>query len=88
MNSPPEQQGPVNCPLPTTVSMARVGVLSVVGRAELLNEGHLRPIIVRTKPGTIRCPRQRNRIPFRFCPVSPSIQHRQHNRFRSFRHRS
>src|SRR5579871_598494 len=33
-----------------------------------------------------RLPCQRNRVPFRFGAISPSIQHSQHNRFWSFRH--
>ncbi len=35
-----------------------------------------------------RLPRQRNRIPLRLRPESPSIQHGQHNRFWSFGHSS
>jgi N-methylhydantoinase B len=54
--SPPEQRGPVNCPLPTTVSCARLAILSVTGGNELVNEGHLRPIEIRTKPGTMYHP--------------------------------
>jgi N-methylhydantoinase B len=56
-NSPPEQSGPVNCPLPTTVSCARLAILSVTGGNELVNEGHLRPIEIRTKPGTMYHPK-------------------------------
>lgn len=56
-NSPPEQSGPVNCPLPTTVSCARLAILSVSGGNELVNEGHLRPIEIRTRPGTMYHPR-------------------------------
>jgi N-methylhydantoinase B len=56
-NSPPEQGGPVNCPLPTTASIARLAILSVSGGNELINEGHLRPIEIRTKPGTMYHPR-------------------------------
>jgi N-methylhydantoinase B len=55
-DSPPEQGGPVNCPLPTTVSLSRLAILSVTGGNELVNEGHLRPIEVRTKPGTMYHP--------------------------------
>lgn len=56
-NSPPEQAGPVNCPLPTTVSCARLAILSVTGGNELVNEGHLRPIGIKTKPGTMYHPK-------------------------------
>lgn len=52
-NSPPEQEGPVNCPLATTVSTARLAVMALVGGADLPNEGHFRPIEVRTRPGTL-----------------------------------
>lgn len=55
-NSPPQQGGPMNCPLPTTVSMARLGVYAIAGGAELINEGHLRPIAIRTRPGTVYHP--------------------------------
>jgi N-methylhydantoinase B len=55
-NSPAEQAGPVNCPLPTTVSLSRLAILSVTGGNELINEGHLRPIAIRTRPGTMYHP--------------------------------
>jgi N-methylhydantoinase B len=48
-----EQRGPINCPLPATVSIARLAVMSLVGGEGLLNEGCLRPIAVRTRPGTL-----------------------------------
>lgn len=53
--SPPEQAGPINTPLPMTVSCARYTMISLVGGGanECINEGHLRPIAVRTRPGTM-----------------------------------
>ena len=54
-SSPPQQPGPINTPLPTTVSCARYTMMFLVGAGarSLVNEGHLRPIAVRTKPGTM-----------------------------------
>ena len=57
-NSAPEQAGPINCPLATTVATARLAIMALVGGAEdLPNEGHFRPIEIRARPGTIFCPR-------------------------------
>jgi N-methylhydantoinase B len=56
-NSPPEQEGPINCPVATTVSTARLGIMGLLGGADLPNEGHFRPIKVRVTPGTLFCPR-------------------------------
>jgi N-methylhydantoinase B len=50
--SPDEQPGPINCPLPTTVSATRCAIMSLVGGSSA-NEGHFRPIAVRTRPGTL-----------------------------------
>jgi N-methylhydantoinase B len=55
--SPPEQQGPINCPRAATVAAARIAVLAVASGREAVNEGHLRPIRVRTTPGTMFDPR-------------------------------
>lgn len=57
--SPPEQPGPINTPLPMTISSARYTMISLVGGGvdEFINEGHLRPISVRTRPGTLFHPR-------------------------------
>ena len=52
-NSAPEQRGPINCPVPTVVSASRIGIMSFAGGDEAANEGHFRPIAVRTKPGTM-----------------------------------
>jgi N-methylhydantoinase B len=51
--SPGEQVGPVNCPLPATVSGARLAIISVAGRDLPLNEGCLRPIAVATRPRSL-----------------------------------
>lgn len=59
---PPQQAGPMNTPLPTTVSCARYTMMFLVGAGahELATEGHLRPVAVRTRPGTM------------FHPVAPA----------------
>ena len=56
-NSPPEQRGPINNPLPNTVSAARFVVLCLAGLREHANEGHFRPIKVKTREGTLFHPR-------------------------------
>jgi N-methylhydantoinase B len=52
-NCPEAQKGPVNCPLPTTVSAARVIMTMLAGGGEAPNEGHFRPIEVVARPGSI-----------------------------------
>ena len=52
-NSPPEQPGPVNCPLPAVISASRAAILSIAGAGESVNEGHFRSLQVRTTPGTM-----------------------------------
>jgi N-methylhydantoinase A/oxoprolinase/acetone carboxylase beta subunit/N-methylhydantoinase B/oxoprolinase/acetone carboxylase alpha subunit len=52
-SAPDSATGPVNCPLPTTVSAARLAVLTIAGGGESANEGHFRPINVRTRPGSL-----------------------------------
>jgi N-methylhydantoinase B len=49
--------GPVNCPLASTVSGARVVVTMLANAMESPNEGHYRPIQVVTKPGTLFHPK-------------------------------
>jgi N-methylhydantoinase B len=44
--------GPVNCPLSSTLSLARLALLPLLVPDELINEGHLRPISIRTRPGS------------------------------------
>ncbi len=51
--APDARPGPVNCPLPKTVAASRVAVLMLAGRGESPNEGHFRPITVRTRPGSL-----------------------------------
>lgn len=57
--APDANKGPVNCPFPSTVSMIRVTLASIVGAGEAPNEGHFRPIKVKSRPGSL------------FHPVSP-----------------
>lgn len=52
-NAAPEQAGPVNCPLPSTVSAARIAISMLAGNGESPTEGHFRPIKVITKKGTM-----------------------------------
>ena len=59
-DAPDQQNGPVNCPLPSTVSKARVAFSMMAGNGEQPNEGFFRPLIVKTKKGTM------------FNPVSPA----------------
>jgi N-methylhydantoinase B len=56
-NSPPEQPGPVNCPLAAIVSVSRAAILSIAGGGESANEGHFRSLQVRTTPGTMFDPK-------------------------------
>ena len=51
--SAPEQGGPVNCPLPSTVSAARVAIATLAGSREAPNEGHFRALTVITRPGSL-----------------------------------
>ena len=52
-NAPPERPGPINCPVPTTVSATRIAISMLAGGGEAPNEGHFRAIEVVTKPGTL-----------------------------------
>jgi N-methylhydantoinase B len=51
--APPSVGGPMNCPLPSTISTSRVAISMLAGYGEAPNEGHFRPITVHTKPGTL-----------------------------------
>jgi len=51
--APPEQTGPINCPVPSTVSASRIAITMLAGGGEAPNEGHFRAIEVVTKPGTL-----------------------------------
>jgi N-methylhydantoinase B len=53
---PPQQEGPINCPLATTVATARLGVMGLLGGLDLPNEGHFRPIAVRVAKRSMLCP--------------------------------
>jgi N-methylhydantoinase B len=46
----------VNCPLPTTISAARLAVMAIAGGGESANEGQFRPIDVRARPGSMFFP--------------------------------
>ena len=52
-NAPDVQVGPINCPLPSTVSAVRVALSMLAGSGEPPNEGHFRPIEVVTRPGSL-----------------------------------
>ena len=51
--APDQRLGPVNSPLPKTVSCTRVAISMLAGGGEWPNEGHFRPIEVVTRPGTL-----------------------------------
>ena len=51
--SPPEQGGPVNCPLPSTIAASRVAISMLAGLGEPPHEGLFRPIEVVTRRGTL-----------------------------------
>lgn len=50
---PPAQPGPINSPLPGTISISRIAVFSLIGAGQTPNEGHFRPIEVVTRPGSM-----------------------------------
>jgi N-methylhydantoinase B len=52
-NCPDAQKGPVNCPIASTVSAARVIMTMLAGGGEAPNEGHFRPIEVIARPGSM-----------------------------------
>jgi N-methylhydantoinase B len=51
--SPPEQAGPVNCPLPSTIAASRVAISMLAGLGEPPHEGLFRCIEVVTRRGTM-----------------------------------
>jgi N-methylhydantoinase B len=59
-DAPEQQAGPINSPLPGTISAARVALAGLVSAGETPDEGQFRPLTVLTRPGTI------------FEPVSPA----------------
>lgn len=52
-NAPGHAAGPINCPLPTTVSGARVAIAMLAGGSEGVNEGYFRPLEVVTRRGSL-----------------------------------
>jgi N-methylhydantoinase B len=52
-NAPAARRGPVNCPIASTVSAARVIMTMLAGGGEAPNEGHFRPIEVIARPGSM-----------------------------------
>jgi N-methylhydantoinase B len=58
--APDAQEGPINCPIPSTVSASRVAISMLAGGGEAPNEGHFRAIEIVTRPGSM------------FHPVTPS----------------
>jgi N-methylhydantoinase B len=50
---PDQTAGPINCPKPSTVSVARVAVAMLAGIGEDPNEGHFQPIKVLTREGSL-----------------------------------
>lgn len=59
-NVPEQQRGPINCPVPSTLSASRVAISMLAGFGEPPNEGMFRALEVVTRPGTL------------FHPVSPA----------------
>ena len=51
--APPQQAGPINTPVPSTISTSRVAISMLAGMGEAPNEGHFRAIEVITRPGTM-----------------------------------
>lgn len=52
-DAPDQTAGPINAPLPTTVACVRCAVMAIAGIGEGANEGHFRPLEIRTRPGSI-----------------------------------
>ncbi|MEQ9627440.1 MAG: hydantoinase B/oxoprolinase family protein [Roseitalea porphyridii] len=51
--APEAREGPVNSPLPSTISASRVAITMLAGYGEAPHEGHFRPIEVVTRPGSM-----------------------------------
>ena len=58
--APDQQNGPINSPLPSTVSKARVAFSMMAGNGEHPKEGFFRPLIIKTRKGSM------------FDPISPA----------------
>jgi N-methylhydantoinase B len=56
--APAARPGPINCPVPSTVSASRVALSMLAGSGEPPNEGHSRAIEVITRPGTLFHPEE------------------------------
>jgi N-methylhydantoinase B len=52
-NAPDVQEGPINCPLPSTVSASRIAIAMLAGGGDAPNEGHFRPLEVVTRRGSM-----------------------------------
>jgi N-methylhydantoinase B len=52
-DAPAAVAGPINSPLPNTVSFARVTIAMLAGAAESPNEGFFRPLEIVTRPGSL-----------------------------------
>lgn len=52
-NAPDAHPGPINCPIPSTVSSSRIAITMLAGGGEAPNEGHFRPLEVVTRPGSM-----------------------------------
>lgn len=52
-NVPEQQAGPINSPIPTTISSSRIAISMLAGNGEAPHEGHFRAIEVVTRPGTM-----------------------------------
>src|SRR5262249_2689643 len=72
-NVPDEQPGPVNCPLATTVSAARIAIMTFASGDRSANEGYFRPIEVRTRPGPMFPPRPPAPIFLYFWPAMQAV---------------
>jgi N-methylhydantoinase B len=56
-NAPDARPGPINCPLPSTVSGSRIAITMLAGGNEAPNEGHFHPIEIVARPGSMFHPR-------------------------------
>jgi N-methylhydantoinase B len=52
-NAPDARPGPINCPIASTVSAARIAITMLAGSGESPNEGHFRPIEIVARPGSL-----------------------------------
>src|SRR3954462_7507069 len=52
-NVPDQHPGPINTPIPSTVSGSRIAIALLAGGGEWPNEGHFRPLEVVARPGSM-----------------------------------